>query len=124
MGMLHFVILTSNGYFVLCRVLKPGGTYMLITYGDPTVRMPHINRPVYNWKISLYNIPRPGFQKPESTSSSRKSYLDPIPLTEKGLLPPDFILEDPDSHYIYVCRKNNNTEMDNIPPYRLTANIL
>ncbi|MED6119283.1 hypothetical protein PIB30_010526 [Stylosanthes scabra] len=108
----------------VCRVLKPGGTYMLITYGDPTVRMPHINRPVYNWKISLYNIPRPGFQKPESTSSSRKSYLDPIPLTEKGLLPPDFILEDPDSHYIYICRKNNNTEMDNIPPYRLTADVL
>ncbi|KAJ0792644.1 putative endothelin-converting enzyme 1 [Helianthus annuus] len=38
------------------RLLKPGGTYMLITYGDPTVRMPHINRPVYNWKIDLYII--------------------------------------------------------------------
>lgn len=29
---------------------------MQITYGDPTVRMPHINRPVYNWKIDLYII--------------------------------------------------------------------
>ncbi|KAJ1400255.1 S-adenosyl-L-methionine-dependent methyltransferase [Sesbania bispinosa] len=40
----------------VCRLLKPGGTYMLITYGDPTVRMPHLSRPVYNWKITLYNI--------------------------------------------------------------------
>ncbi|KAL7234480.1 hypothetical protein ACSBR1_017980 [Camellia fascicularis] len=38
------------------RLLKPGGIYMLITYGDPTVRTPHLSRPVYNWKIELYII--------------------------------------------------------------------
>ncbi|KAF8398344.1 hypothetical protein HHK36_017271 [Tetracentron sinense] len=38
------------------RLLKPGGVYMLITYGDPTVRIPHLNRPVYSWKIILYII--------------------------------------------------------------------
>ncbi|KAH1219746.1 EEF1A lysine methyltransferase 4 [Glycine max] len=95
-----------------------------ITYGDPTVRMPHISRPVFNWKITLYNIPRPGFQKPESSTPSRKSYLEPIPLTEKGLLPADFVLEDPDSHYIYVCKKINDTEIENIPAYQLTADVL
>ncbi|MFS7905806.1 putative endothelin-converting enzyme 1 [Helianthus anomalus] len=87
------------------RVLKPGGTYMLITYGDPTVRMPHINRPVYNWKIDLYIIPRPGFQKPPGSTSSPKSHLSPVPTTDKGMLPADYVLEDPDSHYIYVCTK-------------------
>ncbi|KAK6143188.1 hypothetical protein DH2020_023536 [Rehmannia glutinosa] len=86
------------------RLLKPGGVYMLITYGDPTVRMPHINRPVYNWKIELYIIPRPGFQRP-SGPTSLKSLLEPVPITEKGLLPADYVLEDPDSHFIYVCRK-------------------
>ncbi|XP_022896597.1 methyltransferase-like protein 13 [Olea europaea var. sylvestris] len=86
------------------RLLKPGGVYMLITYGDPTVRMPHINRPVYNWKVELYVIPRPGNQKPAG-STSLKSYLEPVPMTEKGLLPADYTLEDPDSHFIYVCKK-------------------
>ncbi|XP_058077409.1 uncharacterized protein LOC131225832 isoform X3 [Magnolia sinica] len=38
------------------RLLKPGGIYMLITYGDPTVRIPHLNRSGYNWKIILYII--------------------------------------------------------------------
>ncbi|KAK4592039.1 hypothetical protein RGQ29_016498 [Quercus rubra] len=38
------------------RLLKPGGVYMLITYGDPSVRMPHLIRPVYNWKTLLYII--------------------------------------------------------------------
>lgn len=78
--------------FFFCRLLKPGGVYMLvictpnwglsppplflfvfslwnafyitfswfsiwqITYGDPTVRMPHLNRPAYDWKILLYII--------------------------------------------------------------------
>ncbi|KAL9226468.1 hypothetical protein vseg_002278 [Gypsophila vaccaria] len=85
------------------RLLKPGGVYLLITYGDPNVRMPYLNRPVYNWKIELYVIPRPGFEG--STASSLKSCLEPIPLSEKGLLPADFVLEDPDCHFIYVCRK-------------------
>lgn len=31
--------------------------------------------------------------------------MDPVPFTEKGHLPPDFVLEDPDSHYIYICKK-------------------
>lgn len=26
-------------------------------------------------------------------------------MTEKGLLPADYTLEDPDSHFIYVCKK-------------------
>lgn len=91
------------------RVLKPGGIYMLITYGDPTVRMPHLNRAVYGWKIELYNIPRPGFQhKPDSTSCLR-SQLEPVPLSETGLLPSDYVMEDPDSHFIYVCKKTGAT---------------
>ncbi|XP_043693846.1 EEF1A lysine methyltransferase 4 [Telopea speciosissima] len=87
------------------RLLKPGGVYMLITYGDPSVRIPHLNRMLYNWEITLYIMSRPGFQKAADCSSSSKSYLEPIPLTEKGLLPGDFVLEDKDSHYIYVCKK-------------------
>ncbi|XP_051124304.1 uncharacterized protein LOC127246787 isoform X2 [Andrographis paniculata] len=87
----------------MSRLLKPGGVYMLITYGDPTVRMPHINRPVYNWNIELYIIPRPGFQAP--AGSTQKSHLEPIPLGDNGLLPADYVMEDPDSHFIYVCKK-------------------
>ncbi|KAI7727217.1 hypothetical protein M8C21_022512 [Ambrosia artemisiifolia] len=89
------------------RVLKPGGVYMLISYGDPKSRMPHINRPTYSWKIDLYIIPRPGFQKPAGSTSSPKSYLSPIPITENGMLPADYVIEDPDSHFIYVCTKIN-----------------
>ncbi|XP_054792894.1 uncharacterized protein LOC129316248 isoform X2 [Prosopis cineraria] len=100
------------------------GRDLHITYGDPTVRMPHLRRPMYNWKITLHNIPRPGFQKPESCSSSRKSYVEPIPLDEKGLIPKDWVLEDPDSHYIYVCRKMDNAEIDDEPTYRITGDVL
>ncbi|XP_034912212.1 uncharacterized protein [Populus alba] len=39
------------------RLLKPGGIYMLITYGDPKVRMPHLTRSIYSWNIVLYAIP-------------------------------------------------------------------
>lgn len=106
------------------RLLKPGGIYMLITYGDPTVRMPHLRRPVYNWNVMLYIIPRPGFEKPESRDTSRKSYLEPVPTTEKGLLSPSYVLEDPDSHFIYVCRKMDEKELSNMSIYPLTEDVL
>lgn len=85
----------------------------MITYGDPNVRMPYLGRLVYNWLIELYVIPRPGFEG--SASSSMKSYLEPIPMTEKGLLPADFVLEDPDCHFIYVCKKMDEVLTSSIP---------
>ncbi|XP_064988107.1 uncharacterized protein LOC135584231 isoform X3 [Musa acuminata AAA Group] len=72
-----------------------------ITYGDPSVRIPHLNQPGCNWKIILYIIPRPGFQSPGGDSRPR-SIMEPVPLTESGQLPAGFVLEDPDSHYIYL----------------------
>ncbi|CAI0560325.1 unnamed protein product [Linum tenue] len=85
-----------------------------ITYGDPKVRMPHLMRPVYNWKIMLYIIPRPGFHKPApGSSSSSCAYLEPVPITENGLLPVDYVLQDPDSHFIYICKKmDENSELN------------
>lgn len=96
------------------RLLMPGGVYMLITYGDPNVRMPHVSRSVYNWNIELYVIPRPGFGR--SSVSSPNSCLEPIPLSENGEFPPDFVLEDPDCHFIYICKK-----MDELPTSCITS---
>ncbi|KAH8498923.1 hypothetical protein H0E87_017731 [Populus deltoides] len=105
------------------RLLKPGGIYMLITYGDPKVRMPHLTRSIYNWKIILYIIPRPGFEKPGGSSSN--SHLEPVPISDTGVLPADFVLEDPDSHFIYVCKKmDETTEVSDIPSYPLIADAL
>nr|GEV42002.1 methyltransferase-like protein 13 [Tanacetum cinerariifolium] len=106
------------------RILKPGGIYMLITYGDPNARMPHINRSVYNWKIDLYIIPRPGFQRPAGSTSSPKSYMSPVTTTEKGLLPADYVLEDPDSHFIYICTKRSeNSDLSDSPAISMTVDI-
>ncbi|KAI4339078.1 hypothetical protein MLD38_024059 [Melastoma candidum] len=95
------------------RILKAGGVYMLITYGDPSVRMPHLNRPEYGWQVVLFIIPRPGYEKPANCTSTR-SFLEPVPLTEDGLLPRDFSLEDKDSHYIYVCKKMDEDQISRI----------
>ncbi|XP_078170715.1 uncharacterized protein LOC144564984 [Carex rostrata] len=86
------------------RLLKPGGIFILITYGDPSARVHHMNQEGCCWKIVLYVMPRPGFQV-RPGSSSRKSFAEPVPLTEKGQLPDSFVPEDPDSHYIYICSK-------------------
>ncbi|KAG5238425.1 EEF1A lysine methyltransferase [Salix suchowensis] len=105
------------------RILKPGGIYMLITYGDPKVRMPHLTQSIYNWKIVLYIIPRPGFEKPAGSSSNPQP--EPVPISDTGLLPADFVLEDPDSHFIYVCKKmDETTEVSDISSNPLIADAL
>lgn len=55
--------------------------------------------------ILYYFAARPGFQGPAGSASSAKKFLEPVPITEKGQLPTDYVLEDPDSHYIYICKK-------------------
>lgn len=67
---------------------------------------------------------RPGFERPEGDSSSTISYMEPIPMTESGHLPADFVMEDPDSHFIYVCKKVEERDPSNKPIHPLEADIL
>lgn len=54
---------------------------------------------------------RPGFQKPAGSAPSAKSFLEPVPTTDKGVLPADYVMEDPDSHFIYVCKKMDESDL-------------
>lgn len=82
------------------RVLKPGGVYILITYGGPHVRMPHLKAPE-SWTITLHVVAKPGSRRALETPSW--VVTDPIPINDDGSLGPDFHCEDPDLHYVYVC---------------------
>ncbi|KAL0923066.1 hypothetical protein M5K25_007111 [Dendrobium thyrsiflorum] len=46
----------SQMIYEVNRLLKAGGIFMLITYGNPSVRIPHLNQPGCCWKITLYII--------------------------------------------------------------------
>lgn len=50
--------------------------------------------------------------------------MEAIPTTEMGLLPADYVLEDPDSHFIYVCKKMDDTELSNATTYPPKAVVL
>jgi hypothetical protein len=47
-------------YHMLLEILKNNMLFKIfhiqITYGDPKVRMPHLTRSIYSWKIVLYAI--------------------------------------------------------------------
>lgn len=67
---------------------------------------------------------RPGFQK-HGDPPNVKSCLEPIPLTEKGLLPADYVMADPDSHFIYICKKiDESVELSSKSTDPLTADLL
>ncbi|KAF4352702.1 hypothetical protein G4B88_009776 [Cannabis sativa] len=108
-GFIHRIAIIFTNFFVSCgtdapvstsqmlgevsRLLKPGGIYML-----------------YDRLLNRL-LSRPGFKKRDGDSSTIRPSLEPIPTTENGLLPTDFVLEDPDSHFIYICKKLDETEL-------------
>ncbi|CAK9207760.1 unnamed protein product, partial [Sphagnum jensenii] len=85
------------------RVLKVGGKYMLITYGDPRVRIPHLKTENFLWEISIHVIPRSGSHR--AKESTLRVITDPVTLNTDLSLNPFFNLDDPDLHYTYVCTK-------------------
>eukprot|EP00252_Welwitschia_mirabilis_P027173 TRINITY_DN9237_c0_g1_i1.p1 TRINITY_DN9237_c0_g1~~TRINITY_DN9237_c0_g1_i1.p1 ORF type:complete len:257 (-),score=44.32 TRINITY_DN9237_c0_g1_i1:465-1235(-) len=90
------------------RVLKPGGVYMLITYGGPHVRLPHLKAPG-SWSITLHVVAKPGSRR--SLEVPTWKITDPVPISEDGKLGQKFHSEDPDLHYIYVCIKDTERDL-------------
>ncbi|XP_024042109.1 agamous-like MADS-box protein AGL15 [Citrus clementina] len=82
------------------------------------------NGKLFEFSSSGYVLARPRFEKPGGCSSSMKSSLEPVPITDDGQLPAEFFLEDPDSHFIYVCKKMNDMDENHIPSYTLKGDIL
>ncbi|EFJ26341.1 hypothetical protein SELMODRAFT_97591 [Selaginella moellendorffii] len=63
-GLMDSMLCGSNGFIDvsfmleetrrLLRVLKPGGVFILITYGEPLLRMHHLKHPALDWKVVLH----------------------------------------------------------------------
>lgn len=49
--------------------------------------------------------------------------MEAIPMTSEGMLPNDYVLEDPDSHFIYICKKTDE-EVAQVPSYPLMEDVL
>jgi len=53
---------TSNADKMLLeisRVLRPGGVFILITYGEPPTRLNYLERAKYGWKVESLSIEKP-----------------------------------------------------------------
>ena len=70
------------------RVLAPHGTYFIVTYGQPPQRYPYLDRPEFNWEITVHQVPRPSIP------------TNPVPASEDR--------DQPNVHYIYACRKRSS----------------
>ncbi|KAK1278916.1 hypothetical protein QJS04_geneDACA015828 [Acorus gramineus] len=83
------------------RVLKDGGVYILITYGDPSFRL-DLLRGTCLWTVNLHVIDR------TEKSSEHQSWelTRTVPLNEDGSFSLSVLGPNPEIHYIYVCVKD------------------
>ncbi|CAI5484074.1 unnamed protein product [Closterium sp. Yama58-4] len=87
----------------VCRVLKPGGKFLLITYGDPQVRLSHLRVDTLKWTVKVHALPRPG----ASAEVCPPWSLVPMKFRSNGqMVPNGEDLEGGNVHYIYVCTKD------------------
>ncbi len=62
--------------WLICRVLKPGGFLLLITYGSPEFRLPHLIQPALNWKVQMMTLSKLDPEKEHSKVEFSK-FMDP-----------------------------------------------
>ncbi|KQK06474.1 EEF1A lysine methyltransferase 4 isoform X2 [Brachypodium distachyon] len=96
----------------VARLIRPGGIYMLITYGAPKERVTLLNQVGCHWKVELYIMPTPAYQRKWINDASHATMWR-VALTVDGQLPPDYVLKDPDSNFVYVSYKSDIANGDN-----------
>ena len=67
------------------RVLAPGGVYIVVTYGQPPHRYPYLDKPEFNWEITVHQVPKPTIPTNPTISTDDR--------------------DQPNVHYLYVCKK-------------------
>jgi len=82
-------IMTAKMMKEIQRILKAGGVYIAISYGDPNSRQFHFEREFLSWDIKLYKM----FYKDKEEKSGEGSDN-----------------EDPKIHYVYVCTKRKDAD--------------
>ncbi|KAK3138868.1 hypothetical protein QOZ80_5AG0374490 [Eleusine coracana subsp. coracana] len=96
----------------VARILRPCGIYLLITYGAPKERVPLLNKGRCSWNTTFYIMPTPECQS-KMSECDPQPIMEEVTLTEDGQLPPDYVLKDPESHFIYICHKSNPADRVN-----------
>jgi len=58
------------------RVLKPGGTYIVVSYGQPDYRLNYFDKPEYNWNIlPATSVPKPTVSVVEEQDPANVHYI-------------------------------------------------
>lgn len=87
----------------ITRVLAPGGVFIMITYGEPSVRLPHLMQDEYHWHPVVHILPRPNVEG--VTPEQLQQALEPVKVDDEVRIESKLPWADGDVHYIYVCRK-------------------
>jgi ubiquinone/menaquinone biosynthesis C-methylase UbiE len=67
------------------RVLSPGGVFLIVSFNEPSQRVPYLTKNEFQWEVSHFSIPKPVIPTNPSAVNDGK--------------------DGPGVHYVYVCVK-------------------
>lgn len=83
----------------LSRVLRPGALLLVMSYGRPDDRQFYLEDDEYGWTVSAKTLPKPKLKNLQEGISEGFTVTDYLPTGGGGSME--------DSHFIYLCRKND-----------------
>ncbi|XP_024374267.1 uncharacterized protein [Physcomitrium patens] len=101
------------------RVLKPGGKYILITYGDPQCRLPYLETSFPSpSRIEVHVKPRP--KSKSHVADPPRKISEPFIIQKDLNLGPLFDFQLTNLHYVYICIKVDHRNQNYYSTYMLS----
>ncbi|GBF91023.1 methyltransferase [Raphidocelis subcapitata] len=87
-----------------CRVLRPGGCFVLVTYGDAESRLPHLARPDLPWTVQVYVLSKPSADGREAGPYGARAALQgPFDAARGEAM--EALGQLKGVHFVYVCTR-------------------
>eukprot|EP00668_Euglena_longa_P028795 GGOE01036120.1.p1 GENE.GGOE01036120.1~~GGOE01036120.1.p1 ORF type:complete len:228 (+),score=65.13 GGOE01036120.1:78-761(+) len=105
-GTMDAILCGSNSFYNvyqmnkhICRVLKKGGSFVVVSYGHPDTRVDHFRRKKLHWEVEHKTVDKPIFSSDASQASSYHVYVMTKGEEVATEMEPDEDDEDDDEFY-------------------------
>ena len=85
------------------RVLKPSGTYVVVSHGSPQTRLGYLERPALDWRVSVVPVQKPKISREPQREPGRHLFPGGRETKKQAARARDAGADD--VYYVYVCRK-------------------
>jgi EEF1A lysine methyltransferase 4 len=89
----------------VCRLLQPGGRFLVITYGNPSERLKHLRKDEFDWNVETFTVEKVALHKAQARADGPGSSSLEIkgPYSHEPVLQSLELIDE--VVFVYICTK-------------------